>query len=108
MSRPGRLDQRILIQRETLTDDGMGGDTLSWVNHVNTWAGVAPSSGRENEYGQQVQASNLVIFTIRYREDLLLTDRVVWNGDSYNILALPPPSTRKLYRTIEAERGIAQ
>lgn len=108
MSRPGKLDQRITIERQTLTSDGMGGQTVAWNALTTTWAQVEPLAGNENGYGQQVQASNMVRFTIRYREDLQMTDRVSWAGDYYNLRALPPPSTRRMYRDIEAERGVAQ
>jgi SPP1 family predicted phage head-tail adaptor len=106
--RPGKLDQRIAIQRETLTDDGYGGQNVSLSTLATVWAEIVPLVGREQEYGQQLQASNIVTFNIRYRDDIKLDDRVLWNGEQYNIRALPPPSTRKMYRMIEAERGVAQ
>lgn len=106
--RPGKLDQRITVQYETLSNDGYGGQTVALTDRVSLWANVAPLAGRELEYGQQLESSNYVVFTIRYREDILFSDRIIYNGEQYNIRAMPPPGTRKMYRTIEAERGVAQ
>lgn len=107
--RPGELDQLITIEREQLTDDGTGGQDLEWVTVVtDLWAKVRPLSGNEQERYDQVNAMAMATFVIRYRDDLLPTDRIVWNGEPYNIRYIPPVSGREMYLAINAERGVAQ
>lgn len=105
---PGELDQLITIQRETEVSDGMGGHTVSLSAVVSDlWAKVRPLSGKEAEQHGKLSATAMVAFIIRHRTDLLGDDRIVWNGDSYNIRHIQPTSQRSMYLIIEAEKGVA-
>lgn len=107
--RPGELDQLIIIQRETQVDDGMGGQTVTLTTLVaDLFAKARALSGKESERYDQLSATAMVTFIIRYRDDLQHDDRIVWNGDTYNIRYIAPASGRDLYLSIEAERGVAQ
>lgn len=106
--RAGELDQRIEIKREALTPDGMGGDDLALNTLVTTWAHVRPLGGSEREDWQQLSAQHAYLFVIRLRTDLQADDRIVWDGDEYNIRAIKGRGGRAMYLEIEAERGVAQ
>jgi SPP1 family predicted phage head-tail adaptor len=106
--RPGELDQRIIIERETLTPDGMGGDTSEWDEHLTRWALVRPASGGEKTEHDTVNANAKYMFVIRYPADVKDDDRILWDGDYYNIRLRNKPKTRGMYMAIEAERGVAQ
>lgn len=104
----GELDQVILIQREVLASDGMGGQTVSLTNvAVDLPAKARALTGKEFARYDQLNASAMTVFVIRYRDDLREDDRITWNGEAYNIRYIPPISARELYRTIEAEKGVA-
>lgn len=110
MSRPGLLDQRILINRVTnRTPDGMGGFTETETEVFDGWAAVDPSGGTETQRADRVNAEATVMFTIRNRPDLDLraNDRIVWQGRRYNIRVPEFTGRRSMYLEIIAERGVA-
>ena len=106
--RPGELDQRILIQRESETPDEYGGSELTWVDHITVWAHVRPLSGREVTDFDRVNAEARYLFVVRYPVDIRDCDRIVWDGENFNIRVRKQPKGRDLYMQIEAERGVAQ
>lgn len=109
--RTGELDQRILFQERQSVPDGMGGSTDTWVdisNFPNAWAHVRPKSGREVTEYDRVNAETSYLFVIRFRSDLLEKYRIVWDGEPFNIKAIPKPKSRSLYIEIEGERGVPQ
>jgi SPP1 family predicted phage head-tail adaptor len=108
MYRPGELDQLITVQRETLTDDGMGGQEIALTNvATDIWAKARPLSGKEYDRHDKLNASAMYLFVIRARDDLNESDRIIWNGNTYNIRSILPRGSRSLYLEIDAERGVA-
>lgn len=105
---PGELDQKVVIQRETLAADGIGGSTVSVSTIATVWAKVISNSGREREFGDRLNAEAGYKFVIRWRSDVLDSDRIVYGGNSYNIRNIAKEGGRKLYLEIDAERGVAQ
>lgn len=105
--RPGELDQRITIKRETLTPDGMGGDTVSLSDVDTVWAKAKPMSGRESENWDQLNAAHVYLFVIRRRSDIQPDDRIVWDGVSYNLLSQNDLGGRAAYLELIAEKGVA-
>jgi len=108
MFRPGELDQRVTVQRQTLTQDGIGGDTLAWVDQGAYWCHVRPLSGRESTGFDQLQGESAYMFVFRNGISLLDSDRLDWQGDQYNITLRKQPKSRALYIEVTAERGVAQ
>jgi len=105
---PGELDQLIDLKREVLVSDGVGGDSLNIVNiQLGVWAKVRAMSGKEQERHDQLNSYAMVTFIVRYRNDLRHDDRIIWNGQGYNIRYIEPASSRDLYRVIQAEMGVA-
>lgn len=105
--RIGQLTQRIQIERDAVQSDGMGGQTKAAVVVASISAYVRPKSARELLAAQQVAATASVVFVIRWRGDLLASDRVVWQGVRYNITNPPNPDSRQPFLELEAERGVA-
>lgn len=106
----GKMDKRITLQRRAETPDGGGGVALAWANFaINAcpWAEVVAKSGRESMQEGRVAAQFTVLFKIYNRDDVAETDRIVWNGDIYNIRGIRREGERKLRLVIEAERGVA-
>jgi len=106
--RSGELDQRIDIKRETLSGDGIGGEVVTLTDVAcGLWAKVAAISGAESERFNKLNATHMLKFVIRYRDDLRDDDRIIWNGHAHNIRVINPESGRNLYLEIVAERGVA-
>ena len=54
----------------------------------------------------RMSATYIVLFTIYNRDDLSEVDRILWNGEAYNIRNIRREGGRKLRLVIEAERGV--
>jgi SPP1 family predicted phage head-tail adaptor len=109
MYRAGELDKLITIQRETKTADGMGGNVAVLTNvATNLWAHVRPMTGSERGIYDAVEASAMYLFVIRTRDDIVASDRIVWEGYDFNIRAIKGRGARPMYLEIEAQRGVPQ
>lgn len=107
----GAMDQSITLQRFSEASDGAGGSTRSWANftsNASIWASVKAKSGRESLVEGRTNATFVVVFTIYNRNDISELDRIIWNGEAYNIRGVLRTGGRSLRLDIEAERGVAQ
>lgn len=103
----GKLDQLVTIERNVTTADGMGGFASAWTPTNDVWANVKAKAGREGMSEGRVNAVYVVVFTIYNVADLAELDRIVWNGETYNIRNIQREGNRALHVKIEAERGVA-
>ena len=103
----GELDQRVMIQAENKTADGIGGNSSEWVDVKEVWAKARSGGGSEKEENDALMASATVTFIIRNRA-ITEQNRIIWNGQNYNIRKINKLGSRKLYLSIESERGVAQ
>ena len=102
---PNGLDQRITFQRKTRIADAMGGAVEAWEDVATVWANVRSNRGQEYLRGERVAAEAEYTFKIRYRS-VNETQRIVWDGEAYNITQVEREGGRKLYTYIHAERGV--
>ncbi len=85
----GELDQRITFQQLAAGLDGLGQEGESWVDIAVTpkvWAKARPSRSAERFAAGQLQSIADVVFTVRYRSDILPTMRILWRGEPYEIV----------------------
>jgi SPP1 family predicted phage head-tail adaptor len=85
------LDTRIRLERRNPTDDSVGDPVPGWTQYAEVWAHLAPQSGGESVLEGQIHATTLTRITIRYRGDVLATDRIFIGEDTevpYNIEAI--------------------
>lgn len=113
--RAGRLDRRITIQRATTSADAYGTPVETWEEIACTNASVEyPLTGSgEQQFDAVHLATTNVIFTIRYRDGLLHTDRIVYDSKNYDITRIAETAgpgksgaqhaPRKAYLAITAE-----
>lgn len=83
--RAGLLDRRIELQHRTLTRDSHGQEVESFATYVTVWAQKRDTRGREAIASQQEFAENTAAFLVRWRSDVLRTDRIVYGSAQYNI-----------------------
>lgn len=104
----GRLRHRIQIQRKAYTQDAVTGDMVpNWVNHVKVWAEIAPLSGREFIAANAEQSKVIARITIRQRNDVDATMRILHGGKFYNIEAVLPDKDSMLeYSTLPCSEGL--
>lgn len=83
--RAGKLDRRLTVQRKTLVDSGGWNDEEVWSDLVTLWA--------EKEHAQEdIQYPEgaglhfeITTFRTRYFSDLRQTDRLVFEGEFFEI-----------------------
>lgn len=105
-------DQLITIERETNTRRPGGGLASEWTEIGELWVAARWVGGGEGEARGAVRA------TARYRfiaisadvEALGVTtkDRIVWNGEPYNIRETPRRLRKPVETEIIAETGVTQ
>lgn len=81
-----RLRRRIRIERKVSTPDLIGGESVSYTLVAVVAAEVRQKSGRESLVSQEIQPVVSQEFLMRYRTDVLFTDRIVWKGQNYDIV----------------------
>lgn len=89
MQGAGKRNQRITIERKTVTRNAIGEEVDTWATFDTVWAEAHPTRGREFFAAGQMQARADVMFRILYRSDLTEEDRVVWRSENYEIVAPP-------------------
>lgn len=74
------------------------------------WAGVDGQKANEPYIGDGIRSPVEYIFWIRsnvfHRLGLVLTDRIVWKGDPYNISGMPDQQLRGRLIAISAGGGL--
>lgn len=83
--RAGKLDRIIDIQRLSRTVDDYGTETEAWAPVATLRAQLVQSSTEEFMSSFGSSAETAAVFRIRYRDDLLTSDRVTYWGQSYDV-----------------------
>lgn len=88
MLRAGLLDRRAELRHRVLgaQDDNGAYQPVTFTEYATVWARKEEISGREYFAAETKQAENTVRFTIRYRSDVLATDRLVCEGRDYEVI----------------------
>ena len=85
----GQLNQRVTLQRRASGLDAAGQTSTTWSDVATLWANVRPLRGRDLLAAAQQQATFDAKVTIRYRADVLATDRLVWGTQPLEIVGEP-------------------
>lgn len=107
----GALRFRATFQRETRTTNASGGATSSWGTYHECWAGFVPERGVEVLQDGHLQASVAGTLTIRSSTEtrgIAEDDRVVVDGNTYQIRRIINPDQRDRYLEMVVERGVGQ
>lgn len=114
----GRLRHRVLLQdfqKQTdsagnvIQDSQTGELVWEWVDIANLWAEIVPSSAREFISAQAIQSKVTARITIRHREDVKPTMRILHRGKIYVIEGvLADPDSGLEYLTLPCSSGVEQ
>lgn len=105
----GKMDRRITLQRATESDDGFSsaGDK-TWSDIATVWAEVITVSDGERWRAGEVAAHVTHRFRIRYSAtvaDLCPEDRVVYQGDAFNISGVKEIGRRRMIEITASARA---
>ncbi len=98
---PGRLDQRVTLLRKEHRENELGQDVLEWVSWKTVWAEVAPATGRELVEAQRIRSEQVYTITIRYLPGMTTAMRVLWQGRTLGITAVPDAGPRSAYISLQ-------
>jgi SPP1 family predicted phage head-tail adaptor len=93
----GRLDRRITLQGFYESQDATGEPIKTWRDLPQTptvWAQVTPVALTRSSGGQEFQAADQLVavadtrFRVRYRRDLSVEHRIVYDGEHYEIASI--------------------
>ena len=83
--RAGQLRHQIQLQNGTSVQDSLGQSMPTFTTYATVWAKVEPLRGAEVERGKQIFAECDYKVTIRYRDGVKVTDRVVFGSQTFEI-----------------------
>jgi SPP1 family predicted phage head-tail adaptor len=86
----GKLDRLVQLQHRVLTRNGVGEQVASYVTYATVWAGKRDLRGREYFAAQQINPELQATWTIRWRSDVVATDRLIDDNGTAFDLASPP------------------
>lgn len=85
----GELDNYIELRHRVLTAGTAGEQIASWpAAYATTWAAKRDARGNKRFLASQVISVQLTEFTLRWRDDVLATDRLYTEGETYEILQI--------------------
>jgi SPP1 family predicted phage head-tail adaptor len=85
----GRLNQRIIIQNYSETQNSFGEVVRSYSTLYTRWAQVKPTGGNESIQADEKVASRIAEFTIRMQGTTIDEKmRIVWNDYTWEIVSI--------------------
>ncbi|MCB1334952.1 MAG: phage head closure protein [Roseivivax sp.] len=87
----GTLTEQIVIERQTETVAPSGAVSKSWAPWVQVRAQLVEQSAEEYLAGFGETDGGKALFRIRYLSGLLLSDRILFRGERYDIDAITEP-----------------
>jgi SPP1 family predicted phage head-tail adaptor len=101
----GNLDRRITFQMESFERNEFNEKITTWVNFKTVWAHVISTPGNEAYIADQLTAVLTMSFMIRYRTDIDIKMRVVYNGAVYKVVSITEPEgTRREFLRVKTEQ----
>jgi SPP1 family predicted phage head-tail adaptor len=84
------MNKFIDIEKQQITNDGGGGQIVSWKQFVHLPAAVTPMWDLRSHKGERVNNMQLITyeyyrFSVRYRDDITTKMRVVYQDNYYDI-----------------------
>jgi len=101
--RAGKLDRRLTIRRfGEIGRDEFNAPIVDWHDVTTVWAQQRPDRGSERFAAAQVNGTSVMTFHIRYRGEVTVKDRLLYEGREYEIVAPPREIGRRVVLEIDA------
>jgi SPP1 family predicted phage head-tail adaptor len=100
------MNRRVqLCRRGVARDTSTGEDLGAWSPFATVWAAVKPVTGRESWAAQQRFAEIDTVFTMRWRADVDVEVRVVYEGRAYDVTAALEVGNREALDVLATARA---
>lgn len=86
--RTGRLRHRVELQKPVSQRDPQGGPIVTWQKVADVWAEIQPIRGAEFVQAQQLEATMTHKIMLRYRNDVTVQHRLLYQERAFNIVAV--------------------
>ncbi|MDA9755378.1 phage head closure protein [Flavobacteriales bacterium] len=103
----GRLDQRVEHHIPRVATDEWNHTPPAWQLNDTVWATVTFRGGTERQVADQRVNIDRVVFTIRFRDDVTVNDRIKWEGSYHDIHSVEIIGRREGLRLITTARDNA-
>ena len=103
----GKMRHRVNIQTLSRSNDGLGGNTISYSTTVEVWGMVEPLVGNERVEGGQIENRQRYKFTLRHNSNLTTDDRLNYDSKDFRILSIQKKFDIDKYQEVIAEEGVA-
>lgn len=100
----GNLDKRVSILVRANTVDAWNHSVVTYTNRFTVWAEVQYKRGTEKNVGQQRVNVDQVHFVARYHRDFAPLNRVLYDGDQYDIHSVEVIGRKEGVRVITTKR----
>lgn len=95
----GKLDRRVILRRRSLAAaDTNRSKSVTYVEYAKVSAEKLELTARELAQAATVDAELTVRFRIRYRDDVVATDRLTCEGRDYDLIGPPQEVGRREYQ----------
>jgi SPP1 family predicted phage head-tail adaptor len=94
----GRLDRRITIQKQSVSQSDSGQEVIAWVDLAIVWAELLPVRGGERYAAQQLVGKAITTFSFRWSttvREITVKHRVVYDGREFDIVDVREPKRRE-------------
>ena len=85
----GRLNRQLVIERKSISVNETGNETETYATLFTAWGSIQPLRGKESTQANEVVASNFWIIKMRYDSRLKAKDRILFDGDYFDIVGKP-------------------
>lgn len=86
---PGELNCRVILQKANKVPDGQGGYMMTHTPHAAVWAKITAVTTKTVDQYEQMTPEILQRIVIRYRSNVLVTDRIEYGSRIFEQLGPP-------------------
>ena len=84
----GSLRHRVQLLNKIMSSDNAGGHEVSYVHLANVWANIRSNNGIITQMADANISALTHIIIIRYRNDINIGDRIIYEGRIFEIISL--------------------
>jgi len=103
MTKIGKLNKLLVIEKPIDTDDAGGGKTRTWQIVCKAWCEVKPASASAQANAMQLQAPITHKITTRYQDGITPDMRAIWSGRTFEFKTAKDPEENRRFLEITAE-----